>query len=73
MRAAFAAHPQRKASTMSEKTENKGREQDERNTGKRSGENAHSENSRDKTSKRLDEALEETFPSSDPVSVKITK
>ena len=34
---------------------------------------ASPENSQDKASERLDEALEETFPSSDPVSVKITK
>ena len=31
------------------------------------------ENSQGELSERLDEALEETFPSSDPVSVKITK
>ncbi|MCC0806000.1 hypothetical protein FPV16_07150 [Methylobacterium sp. W2] len=31
------------------------------------------ENHQDEMSERLDEALEETFPSSDPVSVKITK
>lgn len=35
--------------------------------------NAHPENHPDKLEERLDDALEETFPSSDPVSVKITK
>jgi len=30
-------------------------------------------NKQEKLSERLDEGLEETFPSSDPVSVKITK
>lgn len=38
-----------------------------------SGDNASSGNHQDEMSERLDEALEETFPSSDPVSVKITK
>ncbi|WP_232630729.1 hypothetical protein [Methylobacterium sp. Leaf118] len=37
------------------------------------GDKAHPENSQEKANERLDEALEETFPSSDPVSVKITK
>ncbi|WP_430910662.1 hypothetical protein [Methylobacterium sp. sgz302541] len=37
------------------------------------GDKANPENRQDKMSKRLDEALEETFPSSDPVNVKITK
>jgi hypothetical protein len=31
------------------------------------------ENSKKSTDKRLDEGVEETFPASDPVSVKITK
>lgn len=31
------------------------------------------ENSQAKLNEKLDEALEETFPTSDPVSVKITK
>jgi hypothetical protein len=31
------------------------------------------ENSQKKLNQKLDEALEETFPTSDPVSVKITK
>ena len=31
------------------------------------------ENTQAKMSERLDDALEDTFPSSDPVSVKITK
>lgn len=31
------------------------------------------ENTQGELSERLDDALEETFPSSDPVSVKITK
>ena len=31
------------------------------------------ENSKKSLDKKLDEALEETFPTSDPVSVKITK
>ncbi|KAB1074721.1 hypothetical protein [Methylobacterium planeticum] len=37
------------------------------------GDAQHPENSQSKLKERLDEALEETFPSSDPVSVKITK
>ncbi len=37
------------------------------------GDKAIPENSREEKDARLDEALEETFPSSDPVSVKITK
>ncbi|GEP08449.1 hypothetical protein [Methylobacterium gnaphalii] len=35
--------------------------------------NAQPENKSGELDERLDEALEETFPSSDPVSVKITK
>jgi hypothetical protein len=31
------------------------------------------ENSKEKMDERLDEGVEETFPASDPVSVKITK
>jgi hypothetical protein len=31
------------------------------------------ENSKENTDKRLDEGVEEAFPASDPVSVKITK
>jgi len=31
------------------------------------------ENAKEKIDERLDDALEETFPSSDPVSVKVTK
>lgn len=34
---------------------------------------ARPENQQSKLNERLDEALEETFPTSDPVSVKITK
>lgn len=34
---------------------------------------AHPANKQENMSERLDDALEETFPSSDPVSVKITK
>ena len=34
---------------------------------------ARPENQQGKLNERLDEALEETFPTSDPVSVKITK
>ena len=34
---------------------------------------AHPANKQENLSERLDDALEETFPSSDPVSVKITK
>ncbi|VUF12406.1 hypothetical protein [Methylobacterium dankookense] len=37
------------------------------------GDKANPENKQGKLSERLDEALEETFPSSDPVSVKVTK
>ncbi|WP_019904704.1 hypothetical protein [Methylobacterium sp. 77] len=39
----------------------------------RTGDKKNPENHQDQMSERLDEALEETFPSSDPVSVKITK
>lgn len=34
---------------------------------------AHPANKQENLSERLDDALEDTFPSSDPVSVKITK
>ena len=37
------------------------------------GDKANPENKLEKLDERLDDALEETFPSSDPVSVKITK
>ena len=37
------------------------------------GDKSIPENSKEEKDERLDEALEETFPSSDPVSVKITK
>ncbi|MHB2211086.1 hypothetical protein [Methylobacterium sp. CM6257] len=37
------------------------------------GDAKHPDNKQEKLSERLDEALEETFPSSDPVSVKVTK
>ena len=37
------------------------------------GDKSLAENQKDHKDERLDEALEETFPSSDPVSVKITK
>lgn len=37
------------------------------------GDKHHPENKQANLNERLDEALEETFPSSDPVSVKITK
>ncbi len=37
------------------------------------GDTSLAENRKDEKDERLDEALEETFPSSDPVSVKITK
>lgn len=37
------------------------------------GDKTNPENRQEKANERLDEALEETFPSSDPVSVKITK
>lgn len=39
----------------------------------KTGDKANPENRQGKLSERLDEALEETFPSSDPVSVKVTK
>ncbi|WP_267356565.1 MULTISPECIES: hypothetical protein [unclassified Methylobacterium] len=39
----------------------------------KAGDNAHPDNKQEKLNERLDDALEETFPSSDPVSVKITK
>lgn len=50
-----------------DETEPKGVQQD----GK--GDRSLAENRKDEKDERLDEALEETFPSSDPVSVKITK
>ncbi|MBB2963688.1 hypothetical protein [Methylobacterium sp. R2-1] len=50
-----------------DETKSKGFQQD----GK--GDKALAENQKDEKDERLDEALEETFPSSDPVSVKITK
>ena len=37
------------------------------------GDKQNPANRQDKMDERLDDALEETFPSSDPVSVKITK
>ena len=37
------------------------------------GDGKNPANRQDKMNERLDDALEETFPSSDPVSVKITK
>lgn len=37
------------------------------------GDRSLAENRKDEKDERLDQALEETFPSSDPVSVKITK
>lgn len=37
------------------------------------GDKHNPENKQEKLNERLDDALEETFPSSDPVSVKITK
>ncbi|MDR7036234.1 MULTISPECIES: hypothetical protein [Methylobacterium] len=37
------------------------------------GDAKNPENRQEAMSERLDEALEETFPSSDPISVKITK
>lgn len=37
------------------------------------GDKANPANKQEKLDERLDDALEETFPSSDPVSVKITK
>ena len=50
-----------------DETKSKGFQQD----GK--GDKSIPENAKDEKDERLDEALEETFPSSDPVSVKITK
>ena len=41
--------------------------------GARPNDKANPDNAQDEMGKRLDEGLEETFPSSDPVSVKITK
>lgn len=40
---------------------------------KRGSDEKNPKNRQSELGKRLDEALEETFPSSDPVSVKITK
>lgn len=37
------------------------------------GDKQNPENQQPEMDERLDEALEETFPSSDPVSVKVTK
>ncbi len=39
----------------------------------KAGDKHNPENKQEKLNERLDDALEETFPSSDPVSVKITK
>ena len=39
----------------------------------KTGDKHNPENKQEKLNERLDDALEETFPSSDPVSVKITK
>lgn len=44
-----------------------------RKGGPHTGDRANPGNAQDEMGKRLDEGLEETFPSSDPVSVKITK
>ena len=41
--------------------------------GSKPGDDKNPANHPDKIEERLDDALEETFPSSDPVSVKITK
>ncbi|MEH3117621.1 MAG: hypothetical protein PGN25_08470 [Methylorubrum populi] len=50
-----------------DETKSKGFQQDGQ------GDKANPENGREEKDQRLDEALEETFPSSDPVSVKVTK
>lgn len=44
-----------------------------RRDGAKPGDERRPENQQGALNERLDEALEETFPSSDPVSVKITK
>ena len=41
--------------------------------GAKPGDEANPANRQDKMDERLDDALEETVPSSDPISVKITK
>ena len=54
---------QREPSDRNEQAKGQAQERDDRSARNRKGE----------TDRRLDEGLEETFPSSDPVSVKITK
>lgn len=50
-----------------------GTEDERRKDAARTGDKANPDNAQGEMNERLDEALEETFPSSDPVSVKITK
>jgi hypothetical protein len=46
---------------------------DEKAKGTDTADKSIPENSKEKAEERLDEGVEETFPASDPVSVKITK
>lgn len=50
-----------------------GARRDEAGTSGQAGDERQPGSGRGDANERLDEALEETFPSSDPVSVKITK
>ncbi|GEP00783.1 hypothetical protein [Methylobacterium haplocladii] len=52
---------------------NKADEHGKRPSDTPTGDKSNAANTQGKMEDRLDEALEETFPSSDPVSVKITK
>ena len=49
------------------------RPEEERKPSKENPDQALAENSDENLDDKLDQALEETFPTSDPVSVKITK
>jgi hypothetical protein len=58
---------------MPEKSRNETPTDDERKPPKATEDEKLPENSRENLDKKLDHAIEETFPTSDPVSVKITK
>jgi hypothetical protein len=48
-------------------------DQDQRKKGSETNSDKLPENSKERLDRALDEGVEETFPASDPVSVKITK
>jgi hypothetical protein len=56
---------------MADKQDDKGASHDKR--GSRDDDDKLPENSKESLDRKLDEGVEETFPASDPVSVKITK